>query len=118
MKIDTDRQESIINLRNGTIKFERSGDYWSDDEREKLKKMFYEGEGITAIAIELQRSEIAIVQQVVKLDLYNRYENSQRRKKEKIQHSCLCSICKADKSLCPLCSHFGECNAVKKDMIN
>ena len=117
MKTDVKQHESIINLRNGTIKFERSGDYWSDDERDKLKKMFYEGEGITAMAIELQRSEIAIMQQIEKLDLYNHKGNSQRRKKEQIQSVCLCSMCKADKALCPLCSRFLECEAVKEDMI-
>ena len=64
--------EGVINMRRRTVRLDREGDYWTDEEKQKLVQKFMEGEGITAIALELQRSESAIYQMIEKLDLYNR----------------------------------------------
>ena len=72
--------EGVINMRRRTVRLDREGDYWTDEEKQKLVQKFLEGEGITAIALELQRSEPAIYQMIEKLDLYNRKSQPQRRK--------------------------------------
>lgn len=64
--------ESIINLRNRTIRLDREGDCWTDDEKEILRQKFYNGDGITEMALALQRTESAIMQQIESQDLYGR----------------------------------------------
>jgi len=70
-------------LRNRTTKLQREGDYWDQEEIEKLKDMFNEGVGISDIALQLQRTEPAVQQQIEKLDLYRRKDRPQRRKQNK-----------------------------------
>ena len=55
----------LIGLRNGAIPSERSGEYWSKEEKEKMKRMFWNGDGISEIALSLQRSENAVIQQLI-----------------------------------------------------
>ena len=54
-------------LREGTSPSERSREYWTDEEKEELRQYFMDDEGISQIAIALQRSENAIVQQLIAL---------------------------------------------------
>lgn len=49
--------ECVKNLRNRNSRLEREGDYWSPEEKERLMEMFYEGIGLSEIAIRLQRTE-------------------------------------------------------------
>lgn len=77
-----DIYETVTSMRNRTVRMDREGDYWTDEEKEQLVKLFREGEGITAIAIKLQRTEPAIMQQIEKMDLYRRKEVPVRRKSE------------------------------------
>ena len=57
--------EAVTSMRNRTVRMDREGDYWTEEEKEQLVKLFREGEGITAIAIRLQRTEPAIMQQIM-----------------------------------------------------
>ena len=100
---DDNRTQSIQNMRARTIKLEREGDYWTDDEREQLARMFYEGKGITAMALCLQRTEPAVVQQIEKLDLYCRKACPVRSKPVAKPSPCLCNVCQHDRSSCPRC---------------
>ena len=77
---DNNKTEMIRALRNRTTKLQREGDYWDQEEIEKLKDMFNEGVGISDIALQLQRTEPAVQQQIEKLDLYRRKDRPQRRK--------------------------------------
>ena len=61
-----DIYEAVTSMRNHTVRMDREGDYWTEEEKEQLVKLFREGEGITAIAIRLQRTEPAIMQQIEK----------------------------------------------------
>ena len=97
--------EGVINMRRRTVRLDREGDYWTDEEKQKLVQKFMEGEGITAIALELQRSEPAIYQMIEKLDLYNRKNQPQRRKSAPKPPVCLCENCQLDPALCPRCGH-------------
>lgn len=72
----TDFTENINNMRARTVRLDRAGDTWEPKETEELIKKFREGEGVTAIAMVLNRSEPAIMQQIEALDLYGRKQKS------------------------------------------
>ncbi len=96
-------KQRLIDMRNRNIKFERENDYWSDEERQQLRTMFYEGAGVSEISLTLQRTEPAIFQQIEKDDLYGRKANPQRKRSAVRRCStCLCATCTADSSICPL----------------
>ena len=97
--------EGVISMRQRTVRLDREGDYWTEAEKEKLVQRFREGEGLTAMALEFQRSEPAIIQMVERLDLYNRKSQPQRRKSLPKPPTCLCVNCQLDPALCPHCSH-------------
>lgn len=94
-------QESVRNLRNHVGQLEREGDYWSDEERDRLKMMFNMGVGITEISIRLQRTEPAVFQQIEKLDLYQRKEWPRRRRAVPKACECRCAVCEVDPRDCP-----------------
>lgn len=98
--------EAVTSMRNRTVRMDCEGDYWTEEEKEQLVKLFREGEGITAIAIRLQRTEPAIMQQIEKMDLYRRKEAPLRRKSDPKPPACLCANCQLDPASCP---HRGAC---------
>ena len=49
-------QESVRSMRNQTLRADRAGDYWRDDEKNRLRILFDSGVGITEIALELGRT--------------------------------------------------------------
>lgn len=81
--VNENNSERICALRSRTIRPAREGIYWGKDEIERLQKMFNGGDGITEIALVLERSELAVVQQIEKLDLYGRKQNPQRKRQNK-----------------------------------
>ena len=54
-------QESVHSMRNQTLRADRAGDYWTDDEKNRLRILFGSGVGITEIALELGRTEPAFI---------------------------------------------------------
>ena len=88
------KNEQIIAIRQQFVSNERHREYWSDYEKNKLKEMFENGIGITEMALELQRSEMAIVNQLNAMGLFKKCRAPKKAKKE---------------CLCPQCSHYGEC---------
>ena len=97
-------QESVRNLRNHVGQLDREGDYWSDEERERLKTMFDAGIGITEISIRLQRTEPAVFQQIEKMDLYQRKRHPRRQRTAGGGcDGCHCPRCEVDQRLCPRC---------------
>lgn len=103
-------QESVRSMRNQTLRADRAGDYWTDDEKNQLRILFDSGVGITEIALELGRTEPAIMQQIEKLDLFDRKENPRRQRAAR-QLNCLCGRCGNDPALCPL---RGQCSVMKE----
>ena len=73
-------REMIRRHRNGTIRFDHEGEFWRDDEKRTVKMMFEEGYGISEIAFAVGRSEPAVMQQIEKMDLYQRTLNPKRHK--------------------------------------
>lgn len=101
MITDNSFTESIRNLRKRGSRMEREGDYWDQDEKERLEEMFEDGVGISEMAIRLQRTEPAVIQQIEKLDLYHRKDHPIRRRPPAKTCQCLCSNCEADPDCCP-----------------
>lgn len=99
MNLDTNY---VTSMRNRTVRLDRKGDYWTEEERENLKLDFACGAGITEMAIKFQRTEPAIIQQIEKMDLYNRKNAPSRRKSAPKEAVCLCSMCVMDPSRCPM----------------
>lgn len=113
MKNEEAFQESVRSMRNQTLRADRAGDYWTDDEKNRLRILFDSGVGITEIALELGRTEPAVYQQIEKLDLYGRKQNPQRQRSGKKPPDCLCGRCGNDSTSCPLLAHCEqgkECN--------
>jgi len=99
-------REAVRNMRRSPTLLERSGEYWSDEDKEKVNKLFNEGTGITEIAMILQRSETAVMQQIEKQDLYGRKSFPTRQRTCSATAKCLCNTCSADPALCPLRSVY------------
>lgn len=98
---DQEFSEAVKNMRNRTTRMEHEGDYWSPEERSQLEHLFHTGIGITAIAIQLQKTEPAVAQQIEKQDLYQRSQYRQRRRTIKDHCTCLCGRCGLDPQCCP-----------------
>ena len=62
-------EEMTQAIRSGRIVPERSREYWSEEERSELVRLFEDGAGITYIAVQLQRSEMAVIQQLMGMDM-------------------------------------------------
>lgn len=85
----TERVERIQAMRQRTGQMNREGTYWTDDDKETLKTLFSQNVGITEIALILQRTEVAVMQQIQSLNLYEKV----RRQSAKTQEGCLCKQC-------------------------
>ena len=105
-------REAVINMRRSPALLERRGGYWSTEDKEKVDKLFNQGVGITEIAMILQRSESAVMQQIEKQDLYLRKQYPCRQKNCSTPAKCLCDTCIVDLALCPLHS---TCRNVRED---
>lgn len=93
--------ETVKSMRKRTTRLDHEGDYWTQEEREKLVVLFDSGEGITDIAVQLQRTEPAVFRQIEKLDLYKRKENPVRHRDQFKPRGCLCDRCRIDVTSCP-----------------
>lgn len=69
MENNINQSELLVSIRAGELPSERSKEYWSDAEREELRRLFWAGKGISEISLLLQRSENAIIQQLVAMNL-------------------------------------------------
>lgn len=98
---EKDFAEIVRNMRNRTSRMEHEGDYWDKAEKEQLVRLFKGDIGITEIAVQLQRTEPAVFQQIEKLDLYNRKGNPIRQRKVEKSPECLCGQCQMDQASCP-----------------
>lgn len=98
--------EKTIAMRTGNLKMKNDGDYWSDDDQKTLKEMFLAGASYNEIALELERTEPAVQQQIGLLQLYVKPTRSPRKRCPNPQAPmCLCSVCTLDRSQCPRCEH-------------
>ena len=100
-------KNKTIAMRNGELPLLRDGEYWTDDERRRVQIMFEEGKPVNEIALELQRTERAVYQQISSMNLYVISPEKMRKHKSGSKDPvCLCSVCSCDRSLCPRCEHY------------
>ena len=92
-------RQSVIIMRNKNEKMDREGEYWTDEERRYLQQLFDSGTGLTLIAMLLQRTELAVIQQAQLMDLFT--PPHKKRKYGPRPPRCLCHNCKLDPALCP-----------------
>lgn len=69
---------------------ESNGDYWSDEDNQKLCDMYDEGYGITDLALMMKRTELAIINRLT-LN-YKLGRNKQHKERTKII-TCKCNSC-------------------------
>lgn len=104
-------RKELIALRNGERPPKRSGEYWTEDEVRQLTIMFESGMGISEIAIQSDRSEISVYQQLEKRGFLSAQSKPRNRiKKERTMADCLCPFCgnNACKNCGKDCSHAGK----------
>lgn len=104
-------RKELLALRNGEQPPQRSGEFWTEDEVRQLTVMFESGTGISEIAIQLERSEISVYQQLEKRGFLSAQSKSRNRnKKERPIPGCLCPFCGNDscKNCGKDCSHAGN----------
>ncbi len=107
--------EQVRMMRERTTRLDRAGDYWTEEEKEMLVQKFMAGEGITAIALALQRSEPAVYQMIEKLDLFNRKAQPMRRRCNRKPSGCLCPKCENYPSDCTKCQNHSDQQEVQED---
>lgn len=94
-------------MRTGQLKMKREGEYWTDEEREELRVRFLAGIPTNEIALDLERTESAINQQVDRMQLVVKNTRAPRKNCPARQEPvCLCSVCTLDRSRCPRCEHY------------
>lgn len=76
----SNKREQIIDLRKCGLPSNRQRDYWKEEERQMLQDMFYEGEGISDMAITFHRSEVAIINQINSMQLYEKVRNPRQKR--------------------------------------
>lgn len=84
--------DDLLKMRLEGLGLEKDGLYWSEEDRQKLLNGFYEAIGISELAMMLQRSETAIIQQ---LNAEHCYENAKKKRKRcaKTKEKCICIQC-------------------------
>lgn len=98
-------QETVIAVRRGEVKLAHEGKYHTQDEFDKVTLLFNKGQGITEIALEIQRTELATIQIVEKLDLFERKKKPKRKRKPKPRPPC-CATCDRYPNGCHGCEHY------------
>ncbi len=99
------KREAVRNMRKNPSSRTRENEYWSEEELERLRTMFDDGEDFTNIAFVLQRGETAVMQQALLMNLYSR--KPRPRKQQKTQTcKCLCGQCSSDPRTCPYRLHL------------
>lgn len=99
----TMKQRQLIALRTGEAPAEHSGEYWSKEDSALLGQLYAEGVGISEIALRLGRSEMAVCQQLIKMNLFSSQGKPRNRKKKGLMPECYCSICQVTN-----CANYGK----------
>ena len=100
-------KDKTIAMRSGKLQMQKDGNYWTEDERSTVRSLFEAGVPVNEIALELERSESAVYQQIYQMGLYVLApEKKRNRRTAPKEPSCLCAVCSCDCSLCPRCEDY------------
>lgn len=86
-------QDELVALRTGQVSPKCSGEYWSDEDQKKLCDLFWNGCGISEMAISLHRTEFAIYQQLLRREMFKPQCRPRNRQKKSAAAECLCQYC-------------------------
>lgn len=98
MKKQDNFKELTKAIREGSVVPERSGEIWSTDEWKELEECYREGEGISEIALKLQRSEMAVMCQLILEGIMTSPQTRRPRKPK--QPQCRCRDCELNPDQC------------------
>lgn len=85
----TTTSEDYSKIRNDQSMLLNRNAYWSDDDRKRLILMYDEGVGLSKISVDLGRTELAVVQQLVSLGrMPPTTRRSRKRSKEDAKTIC------------------------------
>lgn len=87
-------KKDLISLRIGQKQAQRSGNFWGSEEKTQIANLFYEGTGISEIALLLERTEPAVCHQLNEMKLMSGQCRSRSYKKKTSPLKCLCTACK------------------------
>lgn len=104
-------REYIKKVRRGEINLLRDGEYWSPEEKQQLYDAFLDGAELTELAIEYQRSERALVQQLSLMRSFA--ESSKHRHGSEHKSFCKCYTCKLYQT--PQCTNCAKNTVTKED---
>ena len=94
-------------LRAGENPPKKRNGYWTEEDKKKLVKMFKDAVGISQIAIRLERTEVAVMSQLVMMGLFSPQCQSRAPKKLSIKKKkCQCPECECNS--CPNCGKDGQ----------
>ena len=105
-----DQQDQLIALRTGKKAAKRTGEYWTQEEVQLLVEHFHSGVGLSEMALQLERNEVAVFQQMAKMGLLaGQCMPRSPKKKLPVPGRCLCPMCGvADCQNCRKeCAHAG-----------
>lgn len=106
------QQELLLAIRTGEIQPERSTAYWTPEERAELQRLYRDGQGISEIALLLQRSESAVFQQLLAMGMLAGQGKPRQRNPRQIK--CQCPKCLEWE--CPHYDREEECCCLKLSM--
>lgn len=98
-------QETVIRMRNRTLRLEHEGDPWSKDDLNLLRKLYFDGVDFSVIAVRMGRTELAIMQQV---------QRPEFRIPQRISHNKEKDIEEDTGTDCPCNGNFRRCPLVKE----
>jgi hypothetical protein len=104
---DRSEEELLRAYRNGDLVPVNIGGYWSEAEKKALRAMFENGVGISSIALNFQRSENSIVQQLMAQGMFT--APGARRSRHPKAPQCKCPTC----SFQDICQQ--KCQASQED---
>ena len=104
--------ELIKKMRNREIRLDRERNFWSEEEREKLAQMYSNGVDITEMALDLARTELAVIEQLNYLNLLYQ-SGSDRKHRSRKRRSCLCVKCDIGPDNCSYRANNTEKEAIK-----
>jgi len=84
----SETNQQIAAMRQNAELNTRHRSYWTEEDKQELKDRFYAGEGISTMALTFQRSELAIINQLNAMNLFQKHRAPKTKKPE-----CLCSQC-------------------------
>ena len=107
--VSKNQRELLSAIRNGLLSSDRSMAVWSKDEDQMLNDRYWDGDGISDLSLMLQRSESAVIQRLMYLDILTPKGKERPRGKSR-QAKCHCPQCLEHN-----CSYYddkgGCCNA-------